>query len=306
MEGQDAMPQNSDRILLEQEMLQTPGLVLFGRSRSRCAQAPLAPHVHPGCVEMVVVRKGCEQYHAEGISYEVRGGEVFLARPDQPHGTGASEQGISEFLWFQLNITEEEEGKRKAFLGLSDENGKLLCSRLSALSCGKWAVDRFAMTLIDQGFTAFLDPASFDRIGAQSLFVAGLERLLRNASPQTGLSPDPRIQAVLHHIDTHLEDSLDMRLLGCVAGISVSSFKRLFLEETGQTPREFVNQKKIDRAKTLLASGADVTETAMALGFSGSDYFSVVFRRHTAMTPSSWQRSVLDTGVRCAAFKNQV
>ena len=34
----------------------------------------------------------------------------------------------------------------------------------------------------------------------------------------------------------------------------------------------------------------NVTEAAMSLGFSGSDYFAVVFRRYTSVSPTQYAR----------------
>ena len=49
-----------------------------------------------------------------------------------------------------------------------------------------------------------------------------------------------------------------------------------------------MNHKKIQRAKELLVQGESVTGTAMQLGFNTSDYFSVVFKRYTSLSPSAF------------------
>ena len=286
------MPQLPNRILLEGATLCTPGLVLFGRSRSRCAQTPLSPHTHPGCLEMVVVHKGCERYMVGDppVLHEVRGGEVFLTQVDQIHGTGASEQGISEFLWFQLSVGLLETTSEPPFLGLVPEQANALRARLGGLASGRWQADRLGMRLLDESFHAYLDMPVRDVLLAQSLFVAALIRLIRSREFMAVPDIDPRIAQVMAYIGQHVNKPLEIRELSEVSGLSASAFKRLFVRQTGQTPREYVNAQKIDRARILLAQGVGVTETAMALGFSGSDYFSVVFRRHTAMSPTAWMR----------------
>lgn len=286
------MPQLPNRMLLEREELCTPGLVLFGRNRSRSAQTPLAPHIHPGCLEMVVVRKGCERYMVgePPVLHSVRGGEVFLTQVNQSHGTGESEQGISEFHWFQLQLESPCGAGTDSFLGLAAAQASTLLGRLRGLACGKWPADRLGMSLLEESFQAYLDTPARDPLLAQSLFLAALMRLIRKREARDDTAVDPRIAQVMAHIARHVQEPLDIQELCGVAGLSASSFKRLFVEEIGQTPREYVNEQKIEKARELLAQGAGVTETAMALGFSGSDYFSVVFRRHTALTPTAWQR----------------
>jgi AraC-like DNA-binding protein len=54
----------------------------------------------------------------------------------------------------------------------------------------------------------------------------------------------------------------------------------------GVAPHEFILRCKMDEAKRLLThEGRSVTETAMALGFSSSQYFATVFKRFTQQTP---------------------
>ncbi len=43
-------------------------------------------------------------------------------------------------------------------------------------------------------------------------------------------------------------------------------------------------------AKELLLAGCSVTETAMQLGFSSSNYFSGVFKKYVFRTPSEYMR----------------
>ena len=58
--------------------------------------------------------------------------------------------------------------------------------------------------------------------------------------------------------------------------------------EVGISPRNFINFHKVEAAKGLLLEGHSVTDTAMALNFSSSNYFSNVFRRYTSFSPSQY------------------
>ncbi len=302
------MKGKTERILLETEVLRVPGLELFGRNRSRSAQNPLETHVHPGCVELVVLLKGKELYWADGIHYTMSGGEVFFTHPDQPHGNGQTEQGISDFLWFQISMQPVE-----GFLLLATKQGRALQKRLCGISNAKWQVDRNTQQLLEWSFSAFQGLEKDASLYAAALFVAALTRLLEQEAvhgqekgmspgnqpihdgttvrqPTSGRTQDPVIGNVLAHICAHLSDPLVLADLALMAGLSESAFKRRFRDVVGQTPRETINRMRIDLAKQWLVEGKSITETAMGLGFSGSDYFSVVFRRYTAINPSEYVR----------------
>ena len=80
-----------------------------------------------------------------------------------------------------------------------------------------------------------------------------------------------------------------MEDLAEMAFLSVSRFKQKFKAELGTSPRNFINFYKIEAAKEMLEQGHSVTETALALNFSSSNYFSSVFHRYTCRSPSQYR-----------------
>ena len=79
-----------------------------------------------------------------------------------------------------------------------------------------------------------------------------------------------------------------MEELAKLCRLSVSQFKQKFRAQVGMAPRHYVNYHKIQLAKKMLLDGMSVTNTAMELGFGSSSYFTVVFRRYSACTPSEF------------------
>jgi AraC-like DNA-binding protein/quercetin dioxygenase-like cupin family protein len=75
-------------------------------------------------------------------------------------------------------------------------------------------------------------------------------------------------------------------------GLSPAHFAVVFKQETGMTPLEFVTSARIDEAGARLRSGSrvNVTDVALDLGFSSSQYFSLVFKRLKGCTPREWQK----------------
>lgn len=75
------------------------------------------------------------------------------------------------------------------------------------------------------------------------------------------------------------------------AGLSLSHFRALFKQQTGETVLAFQNRLKIARASGLLQSGVcNVTEAAYATGFSDVYYFSRLFKKITGRAPSAYLR----------------
>jgi AraC-like DNA-binding protein len=74
--------------------------------------------------------------------------------------------------------------------------------------------------------------------------------------------------------------------------LSYSAFRRLFKAETGYSPRQFVLEVQMRRAKELLASSeATISQIAQELGFESIYYFSRLFKKRHGSTPSAFRGS---------------
>jgi len=75
--------------------------------------------------------------------------------------------------------------------------------------------------------------------------------------------------------------------------MSACSFSRLFKKEAGIGFKEYILSAKILHAKKLLASSnLPITEIAYLSGFSDSNYFASVFKKHESVTPSEYSKFI--------------
>ena len=75
------------------------------------------------------------------------------------------------------------------------------------------------------------------------------------------------------------------------ANLSPYHFLRVYKRAYGETPHEFLTRLRIERAKTLLASGShNVTEACFEVGFSSLGSFSALFSYRVGLSPSEYRR----------------
>jgi AraC-like DNA-binding protein len=70
--------------------------------------------------------------------------------------------------------------------------------------------------------------------------------------------------------------------------LSTGEFIRHFKAVFGETPHQWRNRMRLERARYLLISGEySVTEVCMEVGFSSLGSFSTLFKRHFGESPSA-------------------
>lgn len=75
-------------------------------------------------------------------------------------------------------------------------------------------------------------------------------------------------------------------------GVSVFHLCRVFRRETGTTLHAYRNRLRLAAALELVpARRRDLTDVALALGFSSHSHFTASFRRQWGVTPSAWATS---------------
>ncbi|WP_343613060.1 AraC family transcriptional regulator [Novosphingobium sp.] len=117
---------------------------------------------------------------------------------------------------------------------------------------------------------------------------------LRRAEPKvTGLSAG-QLRKVSGFIEENLEDPLNIEDIAAVVGLNPIHFARQFKRSTGKPPYQFVIEKRVERARELLAADdMPIAQVAAAAGFSHQEHLTRVFGRQTGMTPGAYRRSLL-------------
>jgi AraC-like DNA-binding protein len=83
---------------------------------------------------------------------------------------------------------------------------------------------------------------------------------------------------------------VDFAALARELGVSYTTFRRSFKQQTGVAPAQFQNTIRINRARDLLASTElSVSEIAERTGFNTVFYFSRIFTKKMGQTPSAYR-----------------
>ncbi|MEM9918622.1 MAG: AraC family transcriptional regulator [Bacteroidota bacterium] len=96
------------------------------------------------------------------------------------------------------------------------------------------------------------------------------------------------------YIDTNFDKEIKLDILAHLQFTSKYHLIRVFKRYHGITPRQYLINKRIEKAKKNLESGKSVSETCYTVGFGSINSFSNLFKVKTGMSPSVYRRATFD------------
>lgn len=101
------------------------------------------------------------------------------------------------------------------------------------------------------------------------------------------------IKEIKEYIEEHSSEDISLSSVSNKFYFNPSYLSRLFREKANTTFTQYVNQVRIEKAKSMLLSSQSIEKTALTAGFSSYHYFTKIFHKLTGMTPQEYKKSAL-------------
>ncbi len=259
------------------------------RSKSDNNQSGLFP-----VPALIIVTDGQGWIETDGQRCLLDKGAGFLFERGAVDRISTGEQGLS-FYRLHFEVIAAGENKVLAMQCLSEDGllqpGPLQCRPFPQI-----------ILLLESILQSQRSAEGIERFAAQSRFQELLLLLMR-ANPCAAVPEDEQaaVQRSIQYMQEHFNETVTVDDLAEIAGLGRSRFSRLFKEQTGQIPLEYLNGLRIERAQQQLLMSKDrLHEIALAVGYSNEYYFSRRFKGSVGVTPGKY-RSLYQEGTRIFA-----
>jgi AraC-like DNA-binding protein len=256
----------------------------LGKYVYKSAHGQLEKHVHEGMMEICYCDKGVQVYEVAGKKYQIKGGDVFVTFPGEPHSSDKYPEEKGALYWLIIKIPAREQ-----FLNYSKEDSKAFIKELLSLPVRHFRGNATMKKELDEMFRLHSTAQQpMHRLRMINLLTNFLLLVIQGAGRNTQKIHSDRVIAVKQYITAHLYDDLSIEQLAKKLHLSDAHFKSWFKKEIGMPPLDYILRERIDEAKRIMLRNRDLnmTEIAYQLNFSSSQYFATVFKKYAGISPA--------------------
>lgn len=226
-----------------------------------------------------------------------RKGKILHRSDTLPRGTTCTQSEIQ--LWETLLHSTDKEALKKSLNTFLQKKSSLLTldNMLEIRQDFAQMVYSFLKQRAIQAHRLFGDEES-DRLYRNAVrsiedMYAYCGHLTERALCYANMTDDTKsaVEIIQNYLDTHYAEDIQRNDLSEIVFISPDHLSRLFKKETGLSLMQYVTQKRIHAACSLLKeSHMPVNRVALQVGYGNFAYFSKVFREITGMTPVNYRK----------------
>lgn len=231
-------------------------------------------------IHLVVAGKGT--YTLGNDHYQLGPGDLFLVKPNQLATYAADEKEPWEYYWVGFNGAFANKLVQQTPFGAG-----------SPVYHGQ-DIPTLQQALYNIYLARGLDVQSETMmVGHLYIFMAYLMKEAQNMEPRSTNSSSQYVLNAIKYIQFYYSHDISIDDIASSVGVSRSHLYRVFMNNVGQSPIEYLTAHRIREACNLLKAGQlSVAEIAVSVGFFDQFYFSRVFKKQMGVPPSRYLASL--------------
>ncbi|HZG56242.1 AraC family transcriptional regulator [Paenibacillus sp.] len=278
-----------DRLMNEQYLTLSAPYRLF--RQELVAGKTISTHWHE-FYEMAFIISGTGTHVLNGVSHRISRGDAFLLTPADFHNL-IPDPGLTMHVYNLIF----------ALPFLRNELFELLFEHETTHTC---KFDEPSASLIELEYNRLWEESQTRQAGSAYVVQGCIERLLidlfrrSRSRSETELIPagssiHPSVRKALIYIQIHFRETLALADVASYSGLSHNYFSECFSKQTGTTFKLYVQELRLQFAKSLLSTTQlPITEVCYASGFGTVPHFEKAFKKKTGISPRDYRKHAAD------------
>lgn len=273
-----------------------PKIFYICKKKFTISSKPLSPHKHD-FIEIRYIFSGSCEYILDGKSYIVKSGDILMCNPGVEHSNIfiSSKEPTVEFHIAFTNIhiknlpkntlyssnssplmyissNHRQEFVKCCYEILAEQETKKLCNDLMIKSL-------FMKLLVLLFREIFLD----EKISNKNQLVLGYTF---ESSNKTYV-----VNTIISYLNENYTRKISLNKISQNMYLSPVYISKLFKEETGESPINYLIQIRLEKAKDILIhkTTSNIKDIAKSVGYDDAYYFSKLFKKYYGVAPSHYK-----------------
>lgn len=234
-----------------------------------------------------VTCQGRQDFFSNGVFHKSNAGNVIFFNPDQVHdGCSGADSALKYEMLYIPNTTLMN--MMKSLGQISKDQARLKLSLFHDETLRNQVLNLNKM-MRESTLSALEEESELLSI-AQSVIRLGGGSLTRN---QHHSRKDTLLLRAKDYILSNLHQKITVDDISQTANMSKYHFIRLFNEQFGMTPHQYVLNCRINSAKQALKVGIKASDVAVNLGFADVSHLNRKFKKNFGITPHQYQQQLI-------------
>ena len=232
--------------------------------------------------QLLYVMRGKSHFEIDGQWHTVEEGHIVIYFPDEPQHYYYELCDSPDIYWLHFTGSRAEE----------------ILSRLSLLEPRIFPVQ--IKDIYKSLFDRIIQEFQLKRINygdiADTCFYELLLTMSRSVSETDGKlsEQNEQVQQAVQLFHNRFQENFSLADYARQCGMSVCWFTRIFHRQMGVSPRQYLTDVRINKAKELLTSSSyNIGEISAVVGYENPLYFSRLFKKHTGFSPSEYRNKYI-------------
>lgn len=242
--------------------------------------------------EITYILSGKGQYYVEGITYNVQAGDLIICN------AGIHHHNI---------VTNTKEPTVEFFVGFSDYHFRDMQKNTIELKNGDYLIhtDTELRQSLSKHCYAMLAENEANQVGKYFMLKAHLIQFLllilrQDTEPQPvpdGYNFDTHyksyaVNQIINYLDLHYNEKISLDRIAQNMYLSPVYVSKIFKEETGESPINYLIKIRLEKAKDMLSSKnpESIKKIANDVGYEDAYHFSKLFKKYYGISPLHFRK----------------